>query len=85
MITWSNHDKAAFNDWLNTDLGAKFLAYLRQSRPAMEVSLDINSMAMRGAIFTGYEQAITLIEQMRFISAPKNVEPLPYVRDTHKD
>jgi hypothetical protein len=84
MITWTNHDRTAFNEWANTDLGQKFIAYLKENRPKLELKLDINAMAMMGAISTGYEQAMTQIDQMRFI-ANRRPEPQPFVRDTHKD
>jgi hypothetical protein len=85
MTHWTNHDRAAFNEWCNTDLGQKFLAFLRDSRPKLDSELDINKMAMMGAVYTGYEKAIEQIDQMRSITAPKSVEPRPYVKDTHKD
>ena len=85
MISWTNHDRTAFNDWANTDLGQKFIRCLEESRPKFEVAMDINQMAIQGAIYKGYEQAIEQIDKMRHISAPKAVEPRPYVRDTHKD
>ena len=85
MTNWTNHDRAAFNDWCNTDLGAKFLAYFRQSRPKLEAALDINAMAMAGAMYAGYEQAIEQVDKMRALTGSRSVEPRPYVRDTHKD
>lgn len=83
MISWTNHDRAAFNEWCNTDLGQKFLAYFRENRPKFETGLDINAMAMMGAIYTGYERAIEQLDQMRLIRSAKGVE-IQYV-DTHKD
>jgi hypothetical protein len=85
MINWSNHDRAAFNDWCNTELGRKFLQCFKESRPKFDTTLDINSMAMTGAIYKGYEQAIETIDKMRYIAAPKTLEPRPYVKDTHQD
>jgi hypothetical protein len=88
MTNWTNHDRAAFNDWCNTDLGQKFLACFRENRPKLEAkdgNLDINSMAMMGAIYTGYERGIEQIDKMRLIATPKVAQPRPYVADTHKD
>lgn len=83
MITWTIHDKTALNDFLNTDLGQKFLRYLEQSRPRFEAAMDINHMAMAGAIFKGYEQALEQIDKMRVVTVSRT-DKSQYL-ETHKD
>jgi hypothetical protein len=83
MIIWSNHDRAAFNEWLNADLGQKALRYLEQSRPKFDDSMDINALAIQGAMQKGYELALNEIDKMRSI-VTAGIPKASYI-PTHED
>jgi hypothetical protein len=86
MLNWSNFDRAALNEFLNSDLGQKFIRYLEQSRPKFNDALaldNINVLAISGAIAKGYEQALSEIERMRVIAKP-GIPETKYI-ETHKN
>jgi hypothetical protein len=85
MTSWTNHDRVAFNEWANTDLGQKALRFIEEGRPNFDDSLDLNHMAMMGAVLKGYETAIKRLESMRHVTGGGIVQPRPYVADTDKD
>jgi hypothetical protein len=82
-VNWTPDDCTALNIWLNTDLGQKFLRALESGRPNFEVAMDLNSMAMTGAVCKGFDQALDKIDKMRQVKGSTPLD-IKYV-DTHTD
>jgi hypothetical protein len=76
VINWTNHDRHALDEWLMTDLGRKFLAYLEQEKPPFPEETDLTSFALTGAIMKGYSMLLEKINGARNIVVP----PVPPVR-----
>jgi hypothetical protein len=84
MVNWSNHDRVALNEFLNGDLGQKFVRFLEQSRPRFtDDQNDINAMALMGAMMKGYDRALQTLDDMRVVRSP-TMPQTNYV-ETHKD
>jgi hypothetical protein len=80
--SWSNDDRVAFNAWLNTDLGQKFVRTIESRRPKIKGE-EINALALSGASCQGYDKALEEIDSMRRIKS-KNATDVQFV-DTQKD
>lgn len=82
-MSWTNHDRAALNEFLLTDLGQKFLAHLEQEKPPYPDTTDLNAFALAGAIGKGYAILLDKIQTARKIPT----SPLPAAKyiDTSDD
>lgn len=74
QVNWSQDDRVALNVWLNTDLGQKFIRALEHSRPKVK-GIDINVLAVAGAMQQGYDTALEQIDLMRQIKGGGLLEP----------
>lgn len=75
-LTWTNHDRVAFGEFLMTDLGQKFLRWLEQEKPPMPETTDLTSFALYGAITKGYGMLLEKIVTAAKIDVP----PLPPIK-----
>jgi hypothetical protein len=81
-LTWTNHDRVALNEFLTTDLGQKFIAYLEQEKPPFPEEKDLTAFALAGAIGKGYAILLDKIQTARKIpTAPLPALKYIYVSD----
>jgi hypothetical protein len=82
-LTWTNHDRVALNEFLVTDLGQKFIAYLEQEKPPFPDEKDLTAFALAGAIGKGYAILLDKIQNARRIPTP-TLPPVHFI-DTSDD
>jgi len=80
---WTNDDRAAFREWLQENLGQKFLRYLQEQLPETPEGFDQMQMASYGFEVRGYQKLLTKIEEMSRLPSPV-VAPAQFV-DTLRD
>ena len=82
-LVWTNHDRVALNEFLMTDLGQKFIAYLEQEKPPFPDDKDLTAFALAGAIGKGYAVLLDKIQTARKIPTSP-IPPVKYI-DTSDD
>lgn len=79
-MSWSPSEAAAVHEFLNTEVGRKWLAVLMLRKPKMDLS-NTERAALSGAFASGYESIFGIIAETRTTRAPaqnasaKSIDP----------
>lgn len=72
-INWTNYDRTAFAEFLGSDLGQKFMRYLREDAPEIGEEADMQKLAFAGVETRTYQLVLKKIHAM----AELPMMPLP--------
>jgi hypothetical protein len=79
-MSWSPSESATVHEFLNTEVGRKWLGVLMLRKPKMDLS-STERAALSGAFASGYESVFGIIAETRTTRAPaidasiKSIEP----------